>query len=108
MPSLDSRPCRFRHPRGQGEYVAAARYAFVASMLGHEGQVSGDVWNSLVYQAAELLESAPEAQRGEETVQAFERRVLDAAWLRDMGSDRHLKLCERRAEMGDGTATFGR
>ena len=61
------------------DLVGAARYAFVASMLGNDGLVSGSVWDDLSYRAADLLEMAPEAQRGEEAVQAFERRALSAA-----------------------------
>ena len=91
-----------------GDYLGAARYAFVASMLGREGQVSGDVWNDFTYRAADLLaESVPEAQRSEEAVQAFERRVVGDAWMRDIGSARQLKVAERLAKLGGGAATFG-
>ena len=90
-----------------GECLRAARYVWCASKLGDEGKVNAEVRTDLLYRAVDLVALVPDAQRGEDTVRAFESEVLGGAWCRDFGTERHSKVIEQMAKLAaGGDATF--
>ena len=54
--------------------------------------------------AVDQLALIPEAKRSD-SVRSMEKMTMQAAWMHDMGSDRHLKLSARLGELEDALAT---
>jgi len=91
--------------KAAGEYLGAARYAWVASKLGDQGRMTKEAWVDSVYWAVDLLALVPEAQRGEDAVRTFEMMVVNAAAFTALGSERNVKAAKRLAELTAGAET---
>ena len=79
-----------------GQLVRAAHAIWTASV--HKAAVpKSPVHTDMVYRAADLLERADSKED-----MVFEAKVVMAAMMSDMGSERHTKACRRQIALGAG------
>ena len=83
---------------------SSERYAWVASKLGDSGRITGERWNAALFRAVDLLSTLPVDRTDR---RSLEVEVLNAAFLRDLGSVRQRKVSVRQALLAAaGKPTF--